>query len=258
MKSIDGKPKTIAIRPFTLPSSPLSQTNEEETLALKRAQEKATKELEEAKQFATRLREEAEKEAMQIREAIEREKEAARAEIEAAIENGRQEGYKEGFAQGQIDGKNTYEETIIKAQQIVRLAEREYEKTIESAEHVIIELATELARRVIGKRVTEDETIWTSMLEQVMTEVREHEDVKLYVHPDWYEHTVQQKQELEQLLSRTEKLFIYPDAGLEENGCIVETRYGRIDATIDRQLLELKKQLLQKLEEGRSEGETSH
>src|SRR5690606_25122513 len=116
------------------------------------------------------------------------------------------------------------EQLINEAKEVIHQSETQFEKTIDSASPVIIELAAALAKRIVGTEMDRNDDVWSMLLQQVMLEVREHEQVKIYVHPNWYDKTIQQKEELEQLLSRTEKLYIYPDAGLQENGCIVETK----------------------------------
>ncbi len=251
------KPRTIKIRPLVQEDiQDFEQWEEADDISnvVETVQQKAEEELAQARTYAEQLRAQAEEETRKIQEELELERQTAQAEIEHALAAAREEGYAVGFEQGQQDGRQSYDKLITQAKEMIEVSEREFERTIDTAEPIIIELASALAQRVVGKAITEDESIWASMLTQVMSEVREHEHVKLYVHPDAYTQTVDQKEELEQLLSHTEKLFIYPDAGLIQNGCIVESKYGRIDATIDRQLQELKKQLLAKLEEGSNEG----
>lgn len=204
----------------------------------------------EAKERADQIIEEAEAHAKAIHEELQSLREQAEEEMKESILTAREQGYQEGFTQGHRDGQQDYEHLIEQAKTIISQSEQEFEKTIDSAEPVMIDLAAALTRRMIGMSLEEKPEIWSSLLKQVMVEVREHEHVKLYVHPDWYLQTSQQKEELEQLLSHTEKLYIYPDAGLMENGCMVESKHGRIDATLDRQLQELKTQLLEKWKEG--------
>ncbi|MCL7746466.1 flagellar assembly protein FliH [Halalkalibacter alkaliphilus] len=210
-------------------------------------------EIQEAEEKAGRIILEAEDQAKVIRETIRMEQEQATLEIEQLKQTAEEQGYKDGYEKGQAEGFSSYSNLIDQAQHIINQSEQEYEKTIESAQPVIVELAAALAQRMVNQKLTEDPDMWADLLTQVMTEVREHENVRIYVHPDWFERTNQQKEELEQLLSHTERLFIYPDAGLMKNGCVIESKYGRIDATVDKQLSELKLQLLEKLKEGDDE-----
>lgn len=252
------KPRTITVRNFYEEHLASHEENEhsEQMMTAKNDEQMVQnieKELSEAKEQAKEIIQTAQEEASALQEQLQYEREQAELEIQQSIKAGHEKGYEDGFTQGTMDAKKSYEEKIAQATSIIQESEREFEKTIDSAQPIIIELAAALARRMIGIKLEEQEDIWSSLLTQVMQEVREHEHVKLYVHPDWYEQTLRQKDELEQLLSHTEKLFIYPDAGLMPNGCVVESKYGRIDATIDRQLQQLKQQLLAKLEEGSNE-----
>ncbi|WP_227935809.1 flagellar assembly protein FliH [Alkalihalobacillus deserti] len=215
-------------------------------------------EVEDAQIKANQLIADAEENARKLVEEVELERQQALLEMEQVRQEASEKGYQEGFERGQNVGFDSYSNLIKQAQAIISQSEQEYEKTLDSAEPVIVELATALTSRIIGWQLTEKPEIWSSLLKQVMTEVREHENVKIYVHPDWFERTTHQKEELEQLLSHTENLFIYPDAGLMKNGCVIESKYGRIEATVDKQLEELKEQLLEKLKEGEHEGTSAY
>jgi flagellar assembly protein FliH len=210
-------------------------------------------EMEEAHKKANQLILEAEEEAKRILEQVELERRQAQLDIEQLKQEATEQGYQDGFTQGQNEGFRSYSSLIEQAHAIIAQSELEYEKTIESAEPVIVELATALANRMVDQQLDVNPEIWASLLKQVMSEVREHENVRIYVHPDWFERTSHQKEELEQLLSHTENLFIYPDAGLMSNGCVIESKYGRIEASVDKQLEELKTQLLVKLKEDENE-----
>ncbi|GAE36025.1 flagellar assembly protein FliH [Halalkalibacter akibai] len=214
--------------------------------------------LEEAQARAEQLIAEANDQARAILEQAELERQQSLLEIEQLKQEALEQGYQEGFETGQQEGFQSYSVLIEQAQGIVAHSEQEFEKTVDSAQPVIVELATALAKRMLDLQFSEMPEIWSALLKQVMSEVREHENVRIYVHPDWFERTSHQKEELEQLLSHTENLFIYPDAGLMKNGCVIESKYGRIEATVDKQLEELKLQLLEKLKEGEHERRGSY
>ncbi len=169
--------------------------------------------------------------------------------MQALIAEAKESGYQEGYNQGEENGYREYRAKLEQARQIVRRASDDYEQVIVDAEPVILELAQALCERMLRVKLKEEHSLWMKLLAQVMQEVREHEQVKIYVEPVWFEWTLQQKEELKRLLLRAESLHIYPDADLPENGCIVETEFGRLEASLDSQLTELKKQLLESLKE---------
>lgn len=221
------------------------QQRNKETAATVELEQKIEEKKLEAEAIIKKAQEEAEKIQRQIHEQLQN----AEQEQMQLFEQAKQSGFDEGYSQGQKEGLQSYNEFIEQAKNIVSMSEVQFNQQIEEAEPLIVELGVALANRIIGTELSEDHEKWNSMLRQVMGEVREHEHIKIYVHPDWYELTVQQKDELEQLLSHCEHLYIYPDAGLMKHGCVIETKHGRIDASVDRQLNELKAQLLAKLKE---------
>ncbi|MFC0558606.1 flagellar assembly protein FliH [Halalkalibacter alkalisediminis] len=235
-----------------------TKKDSEKMIILEERQKQIEIEIAEAQKKAKQVLAEAKEQASRVLEQAELERQQAHLKIEEARAEAMNQGYQEGLEHGQSEGFQSYSNLIQQARAIIAQSEQEYEKTLDSAEPVIVELATAVARRMIDVQLTENQEIWSSLLKQVMTEVREHENVRIYVHPDWFERTTHQKEELEQLLSHTENLFIYPDAGLMKNGCVIESKYGRIEATIDKQLEELKRQLLEKLKEGDHEGTSSY
>ncbi|WP_165763858.1 flagellar assembly protein FliH [Halalkalibacter urbisdiaboli] len=252
-ESTNLKSKTIAIQKVfdrqLTPEVEDSSDNVNIEEIISETEEKARLLLQEAEEKAREIVDKAEANAQAIQTQMNEQRMDLELEIEKAVNEGRQHGFDEGVLQGKEAGYQEYLSLINEAQEMIKRAQDDYNQTVEQAEPVILELAVTLCQRVIGSKLETDEELWTSMLHQVMLEVREHENVKVYVHPIWYEQTLHQKAELQRLLSHTEHLYIYPDAGLEENGCIIETKFGRIDATIDNQLKHLKAQLMEKIRE---------
>lgn len=205
--------------------------------------------IQEAKLEAEAIVQRALDEANAIREQISQEKLNAEEEMQLLKEQAKQEGYQEGFHQGETNALTQYEAIIEEAKSIVELAKQDYLTTIEKAEPVIIDLAMAVCQKIIGNVIDENDEAWNIVVKKVIEEVREHDDVKLYVHPNYYERTLAQKDELLSILNQSQELYIYPSATQDEHTCIIETPFGRIDATISSQLEEVKQQLHEKLRE---------
>lgn len=206
-------------------------------------------ELERAKSEAEDIIRQAEQQAAAIREAIGQERIQATEEIERLKQQAMAEGFEEGYQAGQSEGLESYRHSIKEAYAIVESAKDDYHRTIEEAQPTIIKLAAALCEKIVAKRLEEDESLWQSLILQVMEEVREFEEVSIYVHPKWYEQTLRQKNELASILSGEGLIHVYPDLNLTDNGCVLETKFGRIDASMDSQLQQLKQKLLEKLKE---------
>ncbi|WP_018922555.1 flagellar assembly protein FliH [Salsuginibacillus kocurii] len=209
--------------------------------------------LQQAQEEAEQIRQQAEEELENARQQIAFEEADSKQRIEEAFATAKQEGYEEGFNKGETAGEKSYKKKIKEAQKIIASAREDYQTHLHEAEPVIIDLAHAVAKRVLGEALEQDEGIWKNIVKEAIQEVREHEEVKLFVAPAHYETTLKQKEELKALLSYSQDLLIYPDAQLEADGCVVETSYGRIEASVDSQLEEIKAQLHTSLKENSHE-----
>ncbi|RKL68993.1 flagellar assembly protein FliH [Salipaludibacillus neizhouensis] len=163
-----------------------------------------------------------------------------------------EEGYNQGYSDAIEQVKKEYSAHIKQAENTVTVAKDDYLKKIESSEPIMLDLAITIAKKVIGETLADNEKSWLELLKKAVLEVREQEEVKLYVHPKWFELTLFHKNELQEIALHSRELLIYPDEYLQENGCIIETPYGQMDVSLDSQLLEIKKSLFEKLREGNS------
>lgn len=178
----------------------------------------------------------------------ERETEKKRMEEEAELtfNQSAEQGYQDGLEQG----KQEYSSLIDRAKETVDQSKVDYHNKIAESSPVMLDLAFTIARKVIGDTFKTDDSAWLILVKEAVTEIREQEEVKIYIHPSWYETTLQQKKELQGIALHTRELLIFPDDSLTENDCLIETPYGQIDASVDSQLRELKRVLVEKLKEG--------
>lgn len=164
----------------------------------------------------------------------------------------KEQAYHEGFAAGSEAGKKSWEGTMEEARHTVDLAKRDYILQLERSEPAIIELAVKMARKLVSELLKEDSGAWIHMVKDLVKEVREYPEIRLFIHPDWYETTMTAKHELEHVLTHSSVLYIYPDERQKVNSCTVEFPFGKIDAGLDSQLNELKEKLLESLGDSRS------
>ncbi|RLJ74221.1 flagellar assembly protein FliH [Salisediminibacterium halotolerans] len=183
-------------------------------------------------------------------EEIEEEKQQIAAEAEKRFKEASQSGYDDGYQQGVAMGKEEYREIINEAKQIVDAAKADYNRRLQKAEPDIIKIAAAMAEKVISRTLDEDACSWTELVKQAVTEVREQEEIKIYVHPDWYEFTLNHQQELQEIAVHTGELVIYPDEQLQVGGCVLETPFGLVDASVDKQLKQIRHQLFESLKGG--------
>jgi len=234
--------KMIEIKHYFLKQPDASPLDQEE-------QEDAQMLIEQAKQEAQLIQQEAEQYYHSVKQQILQEQEQWQIEKQQLAAMAQQEGYEAGFVQGKEEALRQYQGLLHDARRIVETANEQFYEQIEAASETILLIGLKVAERILGEKRTESHEHFLSLVTRAMKEVREQAEVKIYVHPRYYEWLVQQKDELRAIFNQSTDLFIYPDEQLSENGCVIETPFGRIDASVDTQLQQIKQQLLERLEE---------
>lgn len=205
--------------------------------------------LQEARQKADKIVEKAESEAKKLKEQIEQEKLSWQQEKESLMEQAYQEGYKQGVEQGRHDGYVEYKTLIQDAKNVVEQSKIEAEKNVIQSEKVILELAMKTAEKILGTALEKNEELFLSLVKRSFKENKDARKVELHVHPSRYEFLVSQKEELEAVFPAAVELYLYPDEDLDTNDCIIETIHGRLDASVDSQLVKIRQALMEMFEE---------
>ncbi|UTR15100.1 flagellar assembly protein FliH [Salipaludibacillus sp. LMS25] len=160
------------------------------------------------------------------------------------------EGFTKGYEAGVQEGQKSIQKDVQEAKHIVQLAKHDYEQKLDEASGEILELAMKVAEKIVSQTLETTSNAWISLVKEAITEVREQEEVKLYVAPAWYETTLSHKKELEGIALHTRELLIFPDDSLPTNGCVIETPFGQLEASADSQLREIKRLLSENLKKG--------
>jgi flagellar assembly protein FliH len=208
--------------------------------------------MEQVKQEAAKIRQEAEQYYEEMRQQVLKEKEEWHIEKERLVQLAREEGYRAGFEKGREEALEHYDELIAKARHITELANVQFYEQINASAETILRIGMKAAERIIGEALEKDQNYFLSLVKRVLKEVREQTEVTVYVHPLSYEIVARQKEELKSLFPHEVDLFIHPDDKLQEHACIIETPFGRIDASVDTQLAQIKEKLFERIKEGMS------
>lgn len=164
------------------------------------------------------------------------------------IEQAQKEGYRQGVEDGIQKGYNEIAGEIAFAKEVVESSKKDYRQHIESSETVILNLAVKVAEKIIGHQLENDEVSFLSIVKRAIKEVRDYREVQLHIHPVQYLSILSHKEELMAIFPKDTELYIFPDDELEENSCIIESEKGRMDASVDSQLQEIKVKLTELLE----------
>ncbi|WP_191991762.1 flagellar assembly protein FliH [Bacillus aerolatus] len=239
--------KTIKIKTFY---PPVQLSGNEEAVPVQSAyfEEEKIKIIEEAEADARSIIEQAERRRREIEQEIEHQKQAWGAEKQALAEQAYEEGFSTGSEQGYKAGYNDYVELIETAKETVECSKKEYETNVQRADKTILDLAVKSAEKIIGQQLKENEYVFLTMIKQALKDMPDQKEIQIHVHPAHYSLVVDQKEEIEAMFPVDTLCYIYPNEKLEEDGCFIETKQGRIDVGLDSQLQQLRKQLFELLE----------
>nr|WP_077211520.1 flagellar assembly protein FliH [Bacillus dakarensis] len=167
----------------------------------------------------------------------------------AALSNkAKQMGFDEGFQEGQQRGYEEVRELIGEAVQIVENSKLDYQKKIQSSELTILDLGLKVAEKIIGEQLASNPDHFLAIVRNALKEARDYREIQLHVNPYYYGFLISQKEDLLKIFPKETELYIYPDPDLPEQSCIIESASGRIDASVDQQLEEIKRKLFEMLE----------
>ena len=177
-----------------------------------------------------------------------------RAEDARAQEEARQAGYEAGFQEGLRQAEEQvrmkHEAMLQEAARLVTDAHRVKDAIIAESEPFLVELATAIARKIIGAHLSVDEEWTARKIRETLAGRRDKGHVTLCVAPSQFTKLQDARAELALSLDSEAELAIVPDATVDEGGCVVRTAFGSVDARIDTQLSEIKAALMEVASQG--------
>lgn len=205
---------------------------------LDEAKEKSELIIQAAKNKAEKIKNNALKEA---KEKIEKEKEAAKKE-------GFEKGYQEGQAAGKKEAyqaKNKEIAALInQLEQKVSSFNSKLEARIPKLEEEVLLLVRKISEKVITKELSLNQAVIKDIIQQAINSVNQGEDIKVKINPDYINDFNECKKELLENNTSAQEIKIISDSSIDSAGCIIETDFGGIDATVASQLDEIETKVL--------------
>jgi flagellar assembly protein FliH len=232
-----------------LTENPVVQGPSAEDLA---AEETRRQMLADAKEFAERqVREAAEQAERLLTEAQERieawwqeRREQDEHMIEALKAEGFSQGYEEGKAQAEAAMRAQIDEMMNEAGSVLQQAYVEKERIIQEAEPFLVELSCAIAEKVIDKQLELEPDYAMDLIKKSLARKREQGILTLCVSPRDFAFVQAAREELSLAIDSQAELQILPDPSVKDRGCVIRSSFGSVDARIDTQLSEIKKELL--------------
>jgi len=189
----------------------------------------------EADDILNTAKEEAEREAGSIRETA---KEEGHKE---GFDNGRQDG----FAQGEIEGKNSYSDLIKNLNGLMENLTTERKKIVADLQPLIVELVGEALKRCLNKEA-ENGNLIVGFVREALSKAQDKVHLTLHLNPDDMAEIEAQKKQL-QLTVGVGEMELIADARVERGGCLLETEGGSIDVRLNSVVEQIKESLISEM-----------
>ncbi len=162
--------------------------------------------------------------------------------MQEALTRGRQEGVRESEARF---GKSI--EALAKAvEEISRLRE----SLLRNSSHDLLRLVLAISRQVIDAEVASRKEIILATIERALQAAVRSDSYRIRVHPDDLQLVQEKKPLFLAAIHGLENISFEADPAVARGGCLLESELGDVDATIDSQLEEIRRNLLAAIQEG--------
>jgi flagellar assembly protein FliH len=167
--------------------------------------------------------------------------ELARARAEA--ERLRAEAQAQGYAEGAARAEAELQEKREAFEELVSAIEARQETLFTGLEQETIELALEIAKKVVGHEVEAHPELVVAQVRRCLRRLRDRERVRVRVNPADVETLRAAKESLLAAYDGIGRMDIMDDYRVGPGGCLVESSDGTLDARLDRQLSEVERVL---------------
>jgi flagellar assembly protein FliH len=170
-------------------------------------------------------------------EAVRRETEAILARAEAEKKRIEEEAFRQGFARGEAEGLKAGEKAFVdkikEAVGLIGSLENERHLVHRQYEEDLLALIKIMVERLVGHEVSVNPLVIADCLRRAMEYVVEDSTVKVHLHSDDFQHIKEITLEDPSLLQGARRFELIDDPAVNQGGCLLQTDFGEIDATLD-------------------------
>ena len=205
---------------------------ESETERLENIIENKRVELENIQVEAVKTIKDAEKKAKEILE-------NAINDANSEVNNIKANAWEEGFNRGKQEAMQRMEEDVdavlISANKVLTESSIKAREIFQDNKSEIIKLSFEIAKKIIKKEASDKEVLFENLVE-AMKKAQSNKELKIFVNWEQLSFGKEIKDILKNNYQGIETIDIIEERTVEPGGCIIETKLGKIDATIKNQL----------------------
>ena len=155
------------------------------------------------------------------------------------VNNIKANAWEEGFNRGKQEAMQRMEEDVdavlISANKVLTESSIKAREIFQDNKSEIIKLSFEIAKKIIKKEASDKEVLFENLVE-AMKKAQSNKELKIFVNWEQLSFGKELKDILKNNFQGIETIDIIEDRTVEPGGCIIETKLGKIDATIKNQL----------------------
>ncbi|MDD2897298.1 MAG: FliH/SctL family protein [Desulfuromonadaceae bacterium] len=155
----------------------------------------------------------------------------------------------DAFNDGLKEGKELAERGLINVFRALRASSEAIhnlrDKILRESEDELINLVMLVARKVIIQEINQDHSIVAGVVQAALADLSSREEITVRINPDDYLLVTSGRDALLHAELLNERLLLKPDPSVAAGFCLVETEMGTIDASLDGQLEQIYRSLLE-------------
>lgn len=169
------------------------------------------------------------------------------------FDKGHTEGFEKGYAEGRIFAEKElseaktkleeeYQEKLKALEGLLSKLRKTFSESILNLDQEVLAIVEKISEKFLFKALEEDKELILRVIREALKEVVEGAQIVIKVHPK--EAEILEKIDLASLSEKNfPKIEIKPDPGVSLGGCLLETSFGLVDATVERRWEEIFKAL---------------
>ncbi|MFO0752732.1 MAG: FliH/SctL family protein [Thermodesulfovibrionales bacterium] len=158
---------------------------------------------------------------------------------EEALARGAEKGHAAGYEKGLQDGEKETRKKLERLEGIIKELENFKNKRMHEVLPALIELSLDVAKKIVQKEVELDRDVILKVARDAVRKVGEGEEqIVVKVNPRDYEVIVGGSETLKEHAGVRE-VVVEALAAISPGGCLIETKTGEIDATVDGKIKEV-------------------
>jgi flagellar assembly protein FliH len=124
-------------------------------------------------------------------------------------------------------------------EQVLLDIRRQREALYKEFEREMLELVFSISKKVIHHELTLQEGLVQKALEEAFQNVVDRKRIVVHLHPADYQFLLNHPDRFPFIRGQTEGIRVVEDPSISRGGCLLETSFGEVDATIEGQFAEI-------------------